>query len=165
MVFTTFDNFAARYVLGLAAAHAKTPVVNGGALVLEGDVELLRANREGCIECLWEAEEGAGIAAERRLHQDGPSCSREDHEVAEIGTAIVTTNAIVGSLQALIGLAALGAPGVSPEHIDHKVQVFARDNVLARCRMQLITGQSHCSIHRRLATHEDHVERFLSYEL
>ena len=122
MVFTTFDNFAARYVLGLAVAQAHVPLVNSGALTFEGDVELLRVDQEGCIECLWESEDGAGRAAERREHRDGVSCSREDQEVADIGTAIVTTNAIVGSLQAIVGLTLLAAPDASPESIDHNIR-------------------------------------------
>ena len=162
LVFTGFDNFAARDVLGVAAACAGVPLVNGGALVFDGNVELLRPEREGCIECCWEAEAGLAAAAAMRQSEEHASCTREDNLVGEIGTAIVTTNAIVGSLQALIGLAALAAPTLAPDYLDHKVQVYARDNVLARCRVPRLAADGRCFIHQHRPTHADHLLRYLA---
>jgi molybdopterin/thiamine biosynthesis adenylyltransferase len=159
-VLTTFDNYASRYLMGLAAAKLDVPLVNAGSLVFNGDVELLRPGKEGCIECIWESEDGAGAAAARRGATEGQSCTREDDEVGQIGTAIVTTNAIAGSLQALVLLAHLATVGQHVDAIDHKLQVWGQENVLARCRLPELLGRSTCPIHCQRTNHAEHMERY-----
>lgn len=160
VVFTAFDNFAARYVLGMAAAQLGIPVVNGGALVFRGDAQLLRPGEEGCIECLWEAEVGRDQAIRHRTDVYHLSCTREDEFAEQIGSAIVTTNALIGSLQAVLALAALSMPQLEAAAIDHSVKYVGRDNLILRCRIPQISGQPHCTVHRRRAGHLAHMSDF-----
>jgi hypothetical protein len=161
---TTFDNFAARYLLGLAATQARIPLINGGSSVFTGDVELIRPEYEGCIECQWEAEDGPVAAAQRRTQVEGQSCTREDDSVGQIGTAIVTTNAVIGAMQALLLLAHLATPDAPPHDIEHKAQYWGQQNLLARCRLPIQLNAVRCPSHGARTSHGDHVARYLRAE-
>ena len=56
------DNFGTRFAVNAACVAARTPLVSGAAIRMEGQLAVFRADRPGapCYRCLWE-EEAEGL--------------------------------------------------------------------------------------------------------
>ena len=144
LAIAAFDNFEARYVLGQWAAYNGVPLVNGGAERFVGDVEVIRPERSGCLSCVWERELGINVAQSMSSSAEPVSCTREDPNSPDIGTAVVTTIAVVASLQALLSVIVL----TLPEFLyDHALGYFAKDNAIEKCRQKVQDTDGRCSLH------------------
>lgn len=60
VVLDASDNFATRYAVNAACVHARTPLVSGAAIRLEGQVAVFRPGRDDspCYRCLYPQEGG-----------------------------------------------------------------------------------------------------------
>jgi len=132
LALSTFDNFRARYVLGEWAALHGVPLINGGADGFNGDVELIAPAQHGCLFCRWEQTRGLAAAQVMSTDEAHLSCTREDANAPDVGTALVTTTAAIASWQTLLALLTLAQPVTT---IDHQLGYLGKENALEKCRL------------------------------
>ncbi len=146
MAISTFDNFRARYVFAEWAALNRVPLINGGSDGFAGDVEVVVPEQSGCLFCWWERHRGSAAAQAMSMHEENLSCTREDANAPDVGRALVTTTAVIASLQTLFALLTLCQPAA---RIDHYLGYLGKENAMEKCRLSRHTGNAPCPIHEQ----------------
>ena len=150
LAISTFDNFRARYLLGEWAALNRVSLINGGSDGFNGDVELIEPDKHGCLLCRWEQARGRDAAQAMSMDEAHLSCTREDANAPEVGTALVTTTAAIASWQTLLALLELAKPELE---IDHHLGFLGKENAIEKCRIA-----SPCPVHEHGTC--DHPQQF-----
>ncbi|CAG0984606.1 Sulfur carrier protein ThiS adenylyltransferase [Anaerolineae bacterium] len=155
LAISTFDNFRARYVFAEWAALNHVPLINGGSDGFAGDVEVVVPEQSGCLFCWWERARGSAAAQAMSTHEEHLSCTREDANAPDVGRALVTTTAVIASMQTLLSLLTLCQPAA---RTDHYLGYLGKENALEKCRLSRHNGNAPCPTHEQGAC--EHPQQF-----
>jgi molybdopterin/thiamine biosynthesis adenylyltransferase len=150
LAISAFDNFQARYVFSEWAAWNHVALVNGGSDGFNGDVQVIDPDQNGCLYCHWEHERGLDAAQTMKDDQAHRSCTRQDANAPEVGTALVTTSAAIASWQTLLALLTLAKTNA---RVDHQIGYLGKESAIEKCRLG-----TPCPVHEKGAC--DHPRQF-----